>query len=74
VRWDAQKKQPRPPQAREPDDDGKSSAGSNDVEMDTPPWQPFYAEPGFIVSPQPGMLPMPSFMVRVSVAQVHANE
>ncbi|GJN28284.1 hypothetical protein PR202_gb16391 [Eleusine coracana subsp. coracana] len=68
-RWDAHKKQPRPlTKARDLDDDDRSSTGSNDVELDTPPprKQAFYAGPGFIVSLEPGMLPMPSFMVRVA--------
>ncbi|TVU26871.1 hypothetical protein EJB05_29442, partial [Eragrostis curvula] len=43
------------------DDDDRSGTGSNDVELDTPPQQkPLYA------APEPGMLPMPSFMVRVA--------
>ncbi|KAL6598073.1 hypothetical protein ACP70R_046494 [Stipagrostis hirtigluma subsp. patula] len=68
-RWDAHKK-PRPPlhkaDAVVEVDDGKSSTGSNDgdggsMELDEPP----YAGPGFIVSPEPSMLPMPTmFMVR----------
>ncbi|TVU26869.1 hypothetical protein EJB05_29440, partial [Eragrostis curvula] len=66
-RWDA-RKQPPPVHAKEvDDDDDKSSTGSNEVELDAPPQQKaLYAGPGFIVSPEPGMLPMPSFMVRVA--------
>ncbi|KAK3118426.1 hypothetical protein QOZ80_9BG0698870 [Eleusine coracana subsp. coracana] len=65
--WDAKKKKQHNTRD-EPDDDGKSSTGSNDVELYTPPprKQAFYAGPGFIVSPEPGMLPMPSFMVPVA--------
>ncbi|KAL6641866.1 hypothetical protein ACP70R_020047 [Stipagrostis hirtigluma subsp. patula] len=59
ARWDAHKK-PRPSQA----DDGESSTGSNDddgMELDKPP----YAGPGFVASPEPSMLPMPTmFLVR----------
>ncbi|TVU26870.1 hypothetical protein EJB05_29441, partial [Eragrostis curvula] len=63
-RWDA-RKQPRPVRAKEVDDDDKSSTGSNDVEVEKQKALE-YAGPGFIVSPEPGMLPMPSFMLRVA--------
>nr|TKW07504.1 hypothetical protein SEVIR_7G311500v2 [Setaria viridis] len=67
-RWDAHKK-PRPPQAGGIDDeDGQSSTGSNDMELYMPPQRAFYAGPGFLASPEPSMLPMPSslLMLRVS--------
>ncbi|CAL4989520.1 unnamed protein product [Urochloa decumbens] len=71
-RWDAQKKQPRAPPADELDD-GASSTGSNDVELELnmprqplPPPRSLYAGPGFITSPEPSMLPKPSFMIRVA--------
>ncbi|CAL4995481.1 unnamed protein product [Urochloa decumbens] len=71
-RWDAHKK-PRAPAADEVDD-GASSTGSNDVELELdmprqqpPPPRSLYAGPGFIcTSPEPSMLPMPSFMIRVA--------
>jgi hypothetical protein len=67
---DARKK----PGARRTDelDDGESSTGSNDMEFDNaaqppPPLQrAFYAGPGFVKSPEPSMLPMPSFSIRVA--------
>ncbi|KAG2555859.1 hypothetical protein PVAP13_8NG053400 [Panicum virgatum] len=69
-RWDAQKKPARAPQRAEELEDGESSTGSNDVELfmprDQPPPRSFYAGPGFITSPEPSMLPKPSFMVRVA--------
>ncbi|CAL4896837.1 unnamed protein product [Urochloa decumbens] len=58
-RWDAHKK-PRPPQAGGIDDDGQSS-------NDMPPLA-FYAGPGFLASPEPSMLPMPSSSLMVRVA------
>ncbi|CAN6374176.1 unnamed protein product [Urochloa humidicola] len=70
-RWDAHKKPPRAPVADELDD-GASSTGNNDVEVELdmpqqqPPRRAFYAGPGFIASPEPSMLPMPSFMIRVA--------
>ena len=66
-RWDAQKK-PQAPQPADELDDGESSTGSNDVEsfMPPPPPRSFYAGPGFITSPEPSMLPMPSFLIRVA--------
>ncbi|CAO2143346.1 unnamed protein product [Urochloa humidicola] len=69
-RWDAHKKPPRAPAADELDD-GDSSTGSNDVELDilprkSLPLRSLYAGPGFIRSPEPSMLPMPSFMIRVA--------
>ncbi|KAG2560130.1 hypothetical protein PVAP13_8KG059100 [Panicum virgatum] len=63
-RWDAQKK-PQAPQPADELDDGESSTGSNDVESFMPP-RSFYAGPGFITSPEPSMLPKPSFMIRVA--------
>ncbi|PAN41358.1 hypothetical protein PAHAL_8G037200 [Panicum hallii] len=69
-RWDAHKN-PRALQANELDD-GESSTGSNDMEFDNaaqppPPLQrAFYAGPGFVKSPEPSMLPMPSFSIRVA--------
>ncbi|PUZ63004.1 hypothetical protein GQ55_3G032800 [Panicum hallii var. hallii] len=70
ARLDARKK----PGARRTDelDDGESSTGSNDIEyLDMPPPRPLpqralYAGPGFIASPDPSMLPMPSLMIRVA--------
>ncbi|CAO2147687.1 unnamed protein product [Urochloa humidicola] len=67
-RWDAQKKPRAPPAGNELDDDGRSSTGSNDVELDMPrqPPRSLYAGPGFMASsPEPSMLPMPSFMILV---------
>ncbi|CAO2145665.1 unnamed protein product [Urochloa humidicola] len=66
-RWDAQKK-PRALAAGDELDDGVSSNGSNDVEMDMPrqPPRSLYAGPEFIRSPEPSMLPKPSFMIRVA--------
>ncbi|CAO2143312.1 unnamed protein product [Urochloa humidicola] len=68
-RWDAQKK-PRAPPAGDELDDGESSTGSNDVELNitrqSVPPRSLYAGPGFIASPEPSMLPMPSFMIRVN--------
>ncbi|CAN6374175.1 unnamed protein product [Urochloa humidicola] len=67
-RWDAHKNGRRSPAADEVDD-GESSTGSNDMELDMLPRQPprsCYAGPGFIRSPEPSMLPMPSFMIRVA--------
>ncbi|KAL6605772.1 hypothetical protein ACP70R_041425 [Stipagrostis hirtigluma subsp. patula] len=60
ARWDAHKK-PCPSQA----DDGESSTGSSDdddaMELD----KPLYAGPGYVASPEPSMLPMPTmFLVR----------
>ncbi|CAL4904160.1 unnamed protein product [Urochloa decumbens] len=66
-RWDAHKK-PRPPQAGGVDDDGQSSTGSNDMELDDMPRRAFYAGPGFLASPEPSMLPMPSSSLMVRVA------
>ncbi|CAL4989573.1 unnamed protein product [Urochloa decumbens] len=66
-RWDAHKNGRRAPRADGFVDDGESSTGSNDVELDKAALpRAFYAGPGFIVSPAPSMLPMPSFMVRVA--------
>ncbi|CAL4995470.1 unnamed protein product [Urochloa decumbens] len=67
-RWDAHKNGRRAPRADGFVDDGGSSTGSNDVEVDMAAALPraFYAGPGFIASPAPSMLPMPSFMVRVA--------
>ncbi|CAO2140901.1 unnamed protein product [Urochloa humidicola] len=68
-RWDAQKNgRRRAPRAGELGDDGGSSTGSNDVEEEMAAALPraFYAGPGFVASPAPSMLPMPSFMVRVA--------
>jgi hypothetical protein len=63
-RWDAHKK-PRLPQAGE--DDGQSSTGSNDMEVDdkTQPQMGPYAGQGFfaVAPPEPTMLPVPSFLV-----------
>ncbi|RLM69545.1 hypothetical protein C2845_PM17G01990 [Panicum miliaceum] len=71
-RWDAHKNDSRALQANEIDD-GESSTGSNDMEFDNaaqPPPPPlqraFYAGSGFIKSPEPCMLPMPSFSIRVA--------
>ncbi|CAN6339698.1 unnamed protein product [Urochloa humidicola] len=75
-RWDTHKKAMATPRADELDD-GKSSTVSNDVESlvdtntTTPPrplpQRAFYAGPGFIASPHPSMLPMPSsLMIRVA--------
>ncbi|RLM69690.1 hypothetical protein C2845_PM17G02000 [Panicum miliaceum] len=72
-RWDAHKNDPRALQANKIDD-GESSTGSNDMEFDNPAQPPppptqqraFYAGPGFIKSPEPCMLPMPSFSIRVA--------
>ncbi|CAN6374112.1 unnamed protein product [Urochloa humidicola] len=67
-RWDAQKKPRAPPAGDDELDDGVSSTGSNDVELDMPrqPPRSLYAGPGFIASsPEPSMLPMPSFMILV---------
>ncbi|CAM0147418.1 unnamed protein product [Urochloa decumbens] len=69
-RWDAHKK-PRAPAADELDDGAsRSSTGSNDVELELdmprqplPPPRSLYAGPGFITSPEPSMLPKPSFMM-----------
>ena len=50
-------------------DDGEGNIGSNDMEslgMLSPrplPQRALYAGPGFIASPDPSMLPMPSLMV-----------
>nr|TKW22286.1 hypothetical protein SEVIR_4G219100v2 [Setaria viridis] len=68
--WDAHKK-PRLPQAGGiDDDDGQSSTGSNDMELNLDELslqRAFYAGPGFLASPEPSMLPMPSsLMVRVA--------
>nr|CAB3467472.1 unnamed protein product [Digitaria exilis] len=64
-RWDAHKK----PAADELDD-GERSTGSNDVEMgmpiQPPPRSLYYAGPSFVTSPEPSMLPMPSFLIRVA--------
>nr|CAB3459420.1 unnamed protein product [Digitaria exilis] len=56
-RWDAHKK-PRPQQqvADGVDDDGQSSTGSNDD-------MKLYAGPGFIASPEPSMIPMPTSLM-----------
>ncbi|RCV36539.1 hypothetical protein SETIT_7G326900v2 [Setaria italica] len=65
-RWDDAHKKPRPPQAGGgiDDEDGQSSStGSNDMELDMPPQRAFYAGPGFLASPEPGMLPMPSSLL-----------
>ncbi|KAG2623056.1 hypothetical protein PVAP13_3KG032600 [Panicum virgatum] len=70
ARWDARKK----PTARRTDelDDGEGSTGSNDMEhlgMTPPrplPQRALYAGPGFVASPDPSMLPMPSLMIRVA--------
>ncbi|CAN6374122.1 unnamed protein product [Urochloa humidicola] len=73
--WDAHKNGRRTAAPAGELEDGESSTASNDVELDkeahrTPPppalrWA-FYAGPGFIASPEPSMLPMPSFMIRVA--------
>nr|CAB3469992.1 unnamed protein product [Digitaria exilis] len=64
-RWDAHKK-PAPDEL----DDGESSTGSNDVEMgmpiQPPPRSLYYAGPSFVASPEPSMLPMPSFLISVA--------
>nr|TKV99320.1 hypothetical protein SEVIR_8G035000v2 [Setaria viridis] len=67
-RWDANKKPRAPPAAAELDD-GESSTGSNDMELvvDKAARRAFYAGPGFIRSPEPSMLPKPSFL-RIRVA------
>ncbi|KAL6641870.1 hypothetical protein ACP70R_020051 [Stipagrostis hirtigluma subsp. patula] len=63
ARWDAHKK-PRPSQADVLVDDGASSSGSNDMELDEPPPLALYAGPGFVASPEPSMLPIPAFILR----------
>ncbi|CAO2143310.1 unnamed protein product [Urochloa humidicola] len=66
-RWDAQKKA-RALAAGDELDDGVSSNGRNDVELGMlrQPPRSLYAGPGFIASsPEPSMLPMPSFMILV---------
>ncbi|KAL6862411.1 hypothetical protein ACP4OV_016752 [Aristida adscensionis] len=69
ARWDAHKK-PRPLQAAVAlVDDGESSTGSNDMEMEEePPQRALFAGPGFVAaSPEPSMIPMPAaFLVRVA--------
>ncbi|CAN6380600.1 unnamed protein product [Urochloa humidicola] len=67
-RWDAHKNGRRAPRIDEFVDDGGSSAGSDDVELDKQAarTRALYAGPGFMASPEPSMLPMPSFMVRVA--------
>ncbi|CAL4995469.1 unnamed protein product [Urochloa decumbens] len=68
-RWDAHKNGRRSPRADELDDGESSSTGSNDVEVNMAALQRvFYAgPPGFIASPEPSMLPVPSFfMIRVA--------
>ncbi|CAL4896839.1 unnamed protein product [Urochloa decumbens] len=76
-RWDAHKKPITitvAPRADELDDGEMSSTGSNDdvessvVDMPPPlPQRALYAGPGFIASPHPSMLPMPSsLMIRVA--------
>ncbi|KAG2614917.1 hypothetical protein PVAP13_3NG018900 [Panicum virgatum] len=66
ARWDTRKK----PTARLTDElnDGEGSTGSNDMEyLGRPlPQQALYAGPGFLSSPDPSMLPMPSLMIRVA--------
>ncbi|KAF8641870.1 hypothetical protein HU200_067576 [Digitaria exilis] len=68
-RWDAHKKPP----GDELDDGESSSTGSNDVELGmlmpqkpTAPRSLCYAGPGFITSPEPSMIPLPSFLIRVA--------
>ncbi|KAL6883755.1 hypothetical protein ACP4OV_011169 [Aristida adscensionis] len=67
ARWDVHKK-PRSLQAAVVlVDDGESSSGSNDVELEgEPPQRAFYAGQGFVAAPEPTMLPMPAFLVRVA--------
>jgi len=68
----AHKKPNKEQRVDEHDDDGESSTASNDMEVDMqlPPLRPpaaFFAGPGFIASPEPSMLPMPSsFTIRVA--------
>ncbi|CAO2210596.1 unnamed protein product [Urochloa humidicola] len=65
-RWDAHKNGRRAPRADE-FDGGESITGSNDTELDKVALpRAFYDGPGFIASPAPSMLPMPSFMIRVA--------
>ncbi|CAL4989572.1 unnamed protein product [Urochloa decumbens] len=66
-RWDAHKNGRRVAPADKLDD-GESSTGSNDVELDKQAalQRALYAGPGFIASPEPSMLPVPSFMIRVA--------
>ncbi|CAN6374121.1 unnamed protein product [Urochloa humidicola] len=68
-RWDAHKNGRRAPRAGRFVDDGGSSTGSDDmeeVETAAALTRVLYAGPGFIASPEPSMLPMPSFMVRAA--------
>ncbi|CAO2143316.1 unnamed protein product [Urochloa humidicola] len=66
-RWDAHKNGRRTASPAGELDDGESSTASNDVELgkvaQPPLRRTFYAGPG---SPEPSMLPMPSFMIRVA--------
>ena len=67
ARWDAHKK-PRPLQADVLVDDGESSTGSNNMELQMPqPPRALHAGlGGFIASPEPSMLPMPTFLLPVA--------
>ncbi|CAO2153244.1 unnamed protein product [Urochloa humidicola] len=69
-RWDAHKNGRRAPRADGFINDGGSSTGSNDmqeVDMGVVMPRALYAGPGFMASsPEPSMLPMPSFMIRVA--------
>ncbi|KAJ1274347.1 hypothetical protein BS78_05G055600 [Paspalum vaginatum] len=69
--WGAHKKPNKEQRVDEHDDDGESSTASNEMEMDMqlppPPPPAIFAGPGFVASPEPSMLPMPSsFMIRAA--------
>ncbi|KAL6641863.1 hypothetical protein ACP70R_020044 [Stipagrostis hirtigluma subsp. patula] len=69
-RWDVHKK-PRPLEA-EKLDGGGGAAGSGIKEMEKPQ-EAIYAGPGFLASPEPWMLPIPTFMCLISSTAAAAS-